>query len=197
MDIQDWVGSYKTEYTYDSDGSQLSSTSYSWSSDEQAWVGSYKTEYSYDSDGSQLSSTSYSWSSDEQAWVGSYKGELTYDSDGNLLSTTSYSWSSDAQDWEKISKGYYFYSNSGSSSIEDINSNISIYPNPADDQIMLQMESNDYSSLVVRNITGQILMQEQINDTQMQLDISALESGLYLIELQGKEKSITQKIVIR
>jgi len=40
-------------------------------------------------------------------------------------------------------------------------------------------------------------MQEQINNSQMQLDVSALESGLYLFELQGKGKSITQKIVIR
>ena len=62
---------------------------------------------------------------------------------------------------------------------------------------MIQMESNDYSSLVIRNITGQIVMQEQINNTQMQLDVSALESGLYLIELQGKDKSITEKIIIR
>lgn len=72
-----------------------------------------------------------------------------------------------------------------------------IYPNPADDLIILQMESNDYSSLVVRNITGQIVMQEQINNTQMQLDVSALQSGLYFIELQGKGKSITEKIIIR
>jgi uncharacterized delta-60 repeat protein len=77
------------------------------------------------------------------------------------------------------------------------NSQPYFYPNPADHKIMLQMESNDYSYLIIRNISGQIVMQEQINNTQMQLDVSALESGLYLIELQGKGKSITEKIIIR
>jgi hypothetical protein len=30
----------------------------------------------------------------------------------------------------------------------------------------------------------------------MQVDVSALKIGLYLIELQGKEKTLTKKIVI-
>ncbi len=62
---------------------------------------------------------------------------------------------------------------------------------------MIQMKSNNYSSLVIRNIKGQLVMREQINSTQMQLDVSALQSGLYLIELQGEGKSITEKIIIR
>ena len=40
-------------------------------------------------------------------------------------------------------------------------------------------------------------MQEKIINSQMQLDVSALESGLYLIEIQGKNRSITEKIIIR
>ena len=40
-------------------------------------------------------------------------------------------------------------------------------------------------------------MHEQINNTQMQLDVSALDYGLYLLELQGKDRSITEKIIIR
>jgi hypothetical protein len=193
-----WAGyGYSYEWEYNSDEIIVEYKILDWNDDLQEWENYTKDTWEY---------SDYKTVKKSHRWNNSYYMvinpiETSIYGQNKLLLKKEYKYSSSSI------VVYYCYdggqclidSNNDESLnvIEDITSHISIYPNPADDQIILQIESNDYSSLVIRNITGQIVMQEQINNSQMQLDVSELESGLYLIELQGKDRSITEKIIIR
>ena len=77
-----------------------------------------------------------------------------------------------------------------------INNNFKIYPNPADE--ILQVELNDYYSVVeIVNTMGQIMM-SKTGSGLIQFDISYLASGLYtvLINKVDTNSVIAHKIII-
>lgn len=77
-----------------------------------------------------------------------------------------------------------------------INNNFKIYPNPADE--ILQVELNDYYSVVeIVNTMGQIMM-SKTGSGLIQFDISSLASGLYtvLINKVDTNSVIAHKIII-
>jgi hypothetical protein len=77
-------------------------------------------------------------------------------------------------------------------------SNVSllVYPNPASDEITIetQQEINE-GTLIISNINGQELMEQTINESKTQIDISNLESGIYYIKLIIDESFIVREII--
>jgi hypothetical protein len=57
------------------------------------------------------------------------------------------------------------------------------------------MDKDAYSSFVITNTMGQVLMQQQITATQTIVDVKTLPSGLYYITLRGDNGTKTQKFV--
>ena len=65
-----------------------------------------------------------------------------------------------------------------------------IYPNPADNQLTVNAEEN-IQSISIYNILSVKVMETAINNKEAVIDLTELESGLYFIEILGKnEKSI-------
>jgi hypothetical protein len=77
---------------------------------------------------------------------------------------------------------------------ENILNEISVYPNPI--QNLLKVKSNNtISSINVYNVLGQRVDESQPNAMETQIDLSSLQSGLFLVEITiGKQKT-TYKIV--
>ena len=70
-----------------------------------------------------------------------------------------------------------------------------IYPNPADNQLTVNAEE-DIQSISIYNILSVKVMEMAINNKEAVIDLTELESGMYFIEILGKnEKSI--KIFIK
>ncbi|MBQ4205328.1 MAG: T9SS type A sorting domain-containing protein, partial [Bacteroidales bacterium] len=66
----------------------------------------------------------------------------------------------------------------------------SIYPNPADNTLTIKAE-DDIQHINIYNVVGIKVMEMTINNKETVIDITNLESGMYLIEIQGiKEKGI-------
>lgn len=74
---------------------------------------------------------------------------------------------------------------------------ISLFPNPVDDQLTIQVETKTAENLVIEvySLTGALLMQQEqtVNSgsNQIPLDLSALSTGNYLIQIgNGDQKSV-------
>lgn len=73
--------------------------------------------------------------------------------------------------------------------------NISVYPNPTEDQISISTDMN-INSLNVLDITGKIVLSENnlragINN----LDLSALKKGVYFIQAITKDSTTTERLI--
>ena len=78
----------------------------------------------------------------------------------------------------------------------------SAYPNPAYDQLTVELEGFEDQRLRLQlySLTGQLMAEEQLprdgaNFVQHQLDMSALPAGVYLLKIQGQERVWTREVV--
>lgn len=75
------------------------------------------------------------------------------------------------------------------------NSAFRIYPNPAAG--FITVEHNDIGSLfTISDMEGRVVLTETVSGTKKQVDISDLSQGIYIVKLQGKERS-ERLVVIR
>jgi hypothetical protein len=80
--------------------------------------------------------------------------------------------------------------------IEEMNnneSNIAVYPNPAINNITI--ESLQKSTLEISNIQGQTILQQQIQQGKTDIDISRLAKGVYILRLCSNDKTEVTRIV--
>ncbi len=76
-----------------------------------------------------------------------------------------------------------------------------VYPNPAGDEIYISVaENNTDKSYVLKvfNTEGQLVLEKQfdLNLNQETVNVSGLRNGLYLLQLQGKQKVLHSKLLI-
>jgi uncharacterized protein YjdB len=70
-----------------------------------------------------------------------------------------------------------------------------IYPNPANDELIIETDEFSYQSFTVTNTVGQVLMRHNINAALTRVDVSMLSPGLYSITLRGMSGSAVRKFV--
>jgi endonuclease I len=76
--------------------------------------------------------------------------------------------------------------------------NIAVYPNPASEVVWI---SDNTASLgtqySIYDISGRKVMQNSFKASEKSINVSNLESGVYILELVASEKRITKKLVIQ
>lgn len=79
------------------------------------------------------------------------------------------------------------------------NAELTIYPNPASDQLTIELpDFLPKSSIVsIKNVIGQTLQQISIsvNEKKLELDVSGLSQGIYFIQLQTKDGIVSKKFI--
>lgn len=76
---------------------------------------------------------------------------------------------------------------------------ISIYPVPAHNSLTIDLSksSQDYLSFEVLNLQGQVVLEGSlINESRVQVDISTLISGFYIVNFKSENNSISKKIIV-
>jgi len=86
-------------------------------------------------------------------------------------------------------------------SVPEINlePSVSVYPNPAKDQIAVQLENVDFNeavTLVIYDVIGNKVIQQSIASVNTRLDISDLANGSYICTILSDKKSILTKRII-
>jgi hypothetical protein len=83
------------------------------------------------------------------------------------------------------------------SGIENIiKKTISIYPNPATDKIIVETSGiTPGKALVIYDIEGQDLIQQQVTGIKTTVDISRLPAGVYVVKVTGDRTAQVRKII--
>lgn len=77
-------------------------------------------------------------------------------------------------------------------------SRITIFPNPANDNIsieLLNLLPSTKNTISIYNIQGQLLFQKYSDLAKTEIDISTLSKGIYFIKIQNSDNIIFQKFV--
>lgn len=75
-----------------------------------------------------------------------------------------------------------------------INNQVTVYPNPVTDVLTIQMDNGGYDVLRLLNSMGQVVAQQSIGNNTTTINMSHLSTGIYYLQLTGKNNTITQKI---
>jgi hypothetical protein len=74
-------------------------------------------------------------------------------------------------------------------------SDLTIFPNPAQNKLIIQSTNNDFASVSISDINGRIINSIK-NLTSSEIDVSALNSGMYFITITSSpEGRITKKFI--
>ena len=71
-----------------------------------------------------------------------------------------------------------------------------IYPNPAKDQIKVSFETPIHGQITLLDLSGKVLLVEQIDGLYHAIDLSACNAGIYTLAIQTDLISIQKKIVL-
>jgi hypothetical protein len=74
---------------------------------------------------------------------------------------------------------------------------LEVYPNPASEIVTIETGSSNFRVVDICTLTGAVLFTQPISSNKTMLDISRLNTGLYLISLRGDNKAITKKLIIK
>lgn len=81
-------------------------------------------------------------------------------------------------------------------SFEDISNYISIYPNPAQNQVTIDCQEQKIKDVEVINIIGKVLKRIEIHDdSHFIVGISDLPAGIYLLKFTTDEGVVTKEII--
>ncbi|MFK5981826.1 MAG: T9SS type A sorting domain-containing protein [Flavobacteriaceae bacterium] len=82
-------------------------------------------------------------------------------------------------------------------SSNDYNSltNVLLYPNPVNDFLTIKLPYNANAEVSIYNILGKKIMSKSFSGVTNQIDISNLNSGMYLVTIKTETAIVTKKIV--
>ncbi len=75
----------------------------------------------------------------------------------------------------------------GTSDVLPATYNLRIYPNPASSVLNIQSEQTDLAGIQVYDLLGRIILTEQTTANSATLDVSNLQRGIYLLNVQSRD----------
>lgn len=92
----------------------------------------------------------------------------------------------------------WFYNTKGIivSAERDIeNSDIQIYPNPFTDELTIQTSGNREYSVELTTITGRTVYQSKMEGNSHRINLSELNSGIYLVQMKSDNIVTVRKVI--
>lgn len=93
-------------------------------------------------------------------------------------------------------KAFTFCFNAVSLNSEELENNITIYPNPSNGEFTIEMDFEGEKNIVLRNITGKSVASYQSSDNQFKVSGNNLSAGMYMVTISTNERSVTRKIIV-
>jgi hypothetical protein len=75
-------------------------------------------------------------------------------------------------------------------------SGVKLYPNPASEQLTIDMESR-FNTVEVTSTLGQVVYRANLTETRKVIDVTGYSAGMYYVRLQGEAGTVTKKFVKR
>ena len=80
-------------------------------------------------------------------------------------------------------------------SINEIENNLKIYPNPANDYIKLSAVGYQLSAVKIYNHLGILVEEFEVNSNEIEINISNYNSGIYFVEINTEKENNIIKII--
>ena len=195
----DWDGNQlindsKTVHTYDSNNNEISRIVSDWSLDNNDWLYHYKNEFIYNENSIQIMYSYYHWDIDLDIWVGNLKNAYVLDEEDQNRIKIYYKWDESIVDWVFDEKGFY-YRTATSGLIEFSDNNLIIYPNPAKSILSIKRENTEPVKCYIISINGQKLIEFDLFGFNTAINIENLSEGLYLLQINNGDNTITTKFL--
>ena len=182
-----WINGFRTTYTYNSNGELIEEFDERYNSAKTSWENRDKLENSYVAGKKQytLRKTYFNGS-----WITTDSSAFVYNPDGTLkIFYPPY------QGTEL--RTLYFYK-TFSTSLDKVNETkpIKIYPNPTNGKFTIELGNTEPSAITITDITGkQVYTTKSSGD--LDIDLTNLQKGIYLVNINSGAKSSTQKIAVQ
>ncbi len=141
---------------------------------------------------------------------GGSDGSITPSATGGTLPYT-YDWNPPVSDPNNLSAGTYSITLTDANGCQDSltviiteptgvsliseNNYVSVYPNPASDQLFIESPQN-ISFIRIYDVLGREIFSKEFNSALCQLNIAHLNSGVYLVKIIIDEGEVVKKIVV-
>lgn len=80
--------------------------------------------------------------------------------------------------------------------IEEIQNQISIYPNPAKDLIKIEMDQDQgFVDISILNLHGQAILNKNSSNPITEIEIGSLERGIYFLEISFRDEKLIKKFI--
>jgi|GEM_PF-6325959 hypothetical protein len=184
-----WQNLTVTNNIYDANGDMTKSTKQDWAPFSSTWLNNENTDYTYDASHNELTEIIQDW--DGTAWVNQTKTTSTYNSGNFLVSETTQTWNTTSNQFEYVDnqdvQRWVYYGTY--TSVKDLyqQTAIGLYPNPATNNLYIQLESKDSKplALTIYDMTGKVVKhwyEAASAQRDKHIDISTLPAGNYIIK---------------
>jgi hypothetical protein len=195
-----WVESFKEEYTYDSNVNEILKINSQMDTTLNQWILQDKYERIYDLSNLLISDISYSWNQISNSWIPVSENDFSFDSNGNNTKESYYNWDAMSSKWKIYYKFEYFYSlHSITDKTEISNSpNPIVFPNPATDFITITSPATEAGkcSLSLLDSQGRLLQKKEVEISgNYKLNISGIKNGIYFLNLRWADRQLTKQII--
>ena len=201
-----YVADYMNAYTYDTAGNRLTAQYSTYNTTTSAWDNvTLKTYSSFSSmmPGMELDQV---WdTTGGGSWVNSIQYTYTYNSNNQLTNSVGESWNV-AGFWEFANgdaKSNYYYESYSTTAVQNVvaNGSVSIFPNPAQDVISINLKWNQAQSftIAVFDMSGRMMSLTSVPATAQystMLSVNTLPAGNYIIKINGQNGQMTQQVVV-
>jgi hypothetical protein len=73
---------------------------------------------------------------------------------------------------------------------------LNIYPNPAKDNVKLNVQSSMFRVIKIYNCLGMVIEEIEVNSSEVEVNTSNYETGIYFINIEGKDFVRTERLII-
>ncbi len=219
-DSSKWVpGDTKASYTYDNKNNLSLYTLLTQDESSNEWTPQFQIEYIYDTLGNPIEEINSRWRSSQNEWYLDEKYVYEYDSrkvDELILPPDFFLYPDNSSainnkingfikyefengNWEVYSKGIYEYSEQQFTEINTINSKkeFSIYPNPAKDYIMVELQNfTNIGYVEIYDSNGRKMLTKKIFNTS-KINLMELSSGFYFYSIYLNNTAYKGKLILK
>ncbi len=202
--------SFSTDYEYDENGNCVREEEFAY--EAEVWTPKIVRVYEYDENGNCVIA-------EKRTPTGTVQEKQVYTYDTSISAENVYYYENPEDDYPQLPKvkanllkKFEFYAQndesaltyvttyhlnyescgSGTDAVEEVEFNSNIYPNPAQDYVMVESSEADYVEVV--DVFGRVVFATEMSET-VKVDMSEFASGIYFVKLQANGATSVQKIM--
>ena len=73
--------------------------------------------------------------------------------------------------------------------------NVGIYPNPFREYVMISLDNDQASEIIITDIAGKTVVRKSFNDKLIKIDMNELSAGSYIVTVRNNNQVTTKQIV--